>query len=364
MKGKRSQRKSRILFLLPFSLGKAPSQRFRAEAYFSLLKAHGHTIGSRSFYGPGAWEILYGSGHTAGKAWLVMKGFMKRFWQLLFVVPHYDFVFVQREASPVGPPIIEWAVVKIWRKRLIFDFDDATWIPNNSSDNKIISWLKAFWKIEYLCRWSYKTAAGNEYLAEYAKNYAKNVVVIPTVIDTDNMYQPVAGTCDGTVTVGWTGSHSTLKYLQLIAPALKKMQAVHPFHFLVIADRKPELDLPRWSFLPWQAATEIADLQKMDIGVMPLSHDPWSEGKCGFKLIQYLGLGIPAVASPVGVNKQIIRTGENGYLATSGEEWEEGLRQLLSNPERRRAMGAAGRKKIVAEYSLASQTQAFVSLFS
>lgn len=359
-----SAQSKKILFLLPFTLNKAPSQRFRAEAYFPLLRRNGYQVNAKFFYSEEAWKILYGSGSAFAKAWIVTKGFLKRTAQVLFVVPFYDFVFIQREASPLGPPIFEWITTKIWRKKLIFDFDDAIWIPNNSSDNRLLSWLKAFWKAAYLCRWAYKVSAGNDYLAEYARQHSNRVEIIPTVIDTEKKYLPATSFPNTKPVVGWTGSHSTLKYLHLIEPLLVELEKQIDFSFLVIADKKPELSLKAWSFVPWNAETEIADLQQLDIGVMPLTADPWSEGKCGFKLIQYLGLGIPAVASPVGVNKTIIAQGENGFLAGTEVEWKNGLLALLTEPELRKKFGRAGRKKIEAQYSLSSQEKAFLSLFA
>ena len=317
----------------------------------------------RNFYGENAWEILYGSSSAFAKMWIVVKGFLKRMFQTLFVVPFYDFVFIQREASPLGPPFFEWIVAKVWRKRLVFDFDDAIWIPNNSLDNRLISWLKAFWKVKYLCRWAYKVSAGNDYLANYARQYSDRVLVIPTVIDTEKIFVPATTAHRGRPVVGWTGSHSTLKYLGLIEPVLLQLEKKVDFSFLVIADKKPELSLNNFEFLPWNATTEITDLQRIDIGVMPLSNDPWSEGKCGFKLIQYMGLGIPAVASPVGVNKTIITQGENGFLANSEAEWEQRLFSLLTNAELRKSFGDNGLAVIKAQYSLASQENAFLSLF-
>lgn len=284
--------------------------------------------------------------------------------QALFVVPFYDFVFVQREASPLGPPVFEWIAAKVWRKKLIFDFDDAIWIPNNSSDSRLIAWLKAFWKVKYLCRWAYKVSAGNDYLADYARHHSNRVLIIPTVIDTEKMFVASTLSHEGIPVVGWTGSHSTLKYLRLIESVLLQLEKEVDFSFLVIADKKPALSLKNWQFLAWNTTTEIADLQRMDIGVMPLTADSWSEGKCGFKLIQYLGLGIPAVASPVGVNKKIIAHGENGFLAESEVEWKEALFALLTNSELRKKFGQHGRSVVEAQYSLSSQEKVFLSLFN
>lgn len=366
MKNKGRTKQNKILFLLPFTLDKAPAQRFRAEAYFDLLAANGFEIEWRAFFGEGSWETLYGSGSGLQKGWLVLKGFFKRFYHVFFIVPRYDFIFLQREAAPLGPPVFEWIIAKLLRKKMIFDFDDAMWIPNipnKDINSKFVSWFKAFWKIGYICKWSYKVVPGNNYLGDYAKKFSDNVVIIPTVIDTVNTYIPVQQKNKKKLVVGWTGSHSTLIYLPMVTPVLEELQKKYAFNFLVIANKNPELKLRDWSFVKWNTTTEISDLQKIDIGIMPLTSDKWSEGKCGFKVIQYLGLGIPAIASPVGVNKEIIEQEINGFLAEEDNEWSTYLETLIADAELRKRTGESGRKKIVENYSIISQQQRFLSLF-
>ena len=128
--------------------------------------------------------------------------------------------------------------------------------------------------------------------------------------------------------IGWTGSHSTLKYLDEIQPVLHKILQEYPtVEFIVIADRPPSLDVgSSVKFVPWNSETEIKDLLQFDIGIMPLPDDEWAKGKCGFKALQYMALELPAVASPVGVNSKIINHGVNGFLCNTPEEWEEALR--------------------------------------
>lgn len=247
---------------------------------------------------------------------------------------------------------------------MIYDFDDAIWIPNTSSANYFTNWFKAFWKVKYICRWAYKITPGNEYLSDYAKRFNQNIIKIPTCINTET-YRPGSNQhSDARLNVGWTGSHSTLKYLDEIIPVINELQQSFDFNFLVIADKKPVLSLKSWEFIPWNLDSETEDLLRLDIGVMPLTEDQWSEGKCGFKLIQYFACGIPAVASPVGVNKIIIDEAVNGFLCDSNQGWKASLQKLLTSASLREKMGRAGREKIKDQYSIQSQASKFIELFS
>lgn len=315
------------------------------------------------FLNAATWAVLYSQASALKKVWGVTMGFLKRLTLVLFVVPRYRYVFIHREASPVGPPVFEFIISKIWRKKMIYDFDDAIWIPNTSHENRIVNWIKAFWKVPHICRWAYKVVGGNDYLCRYARQYNNNVLLIPTCVDTQNQHNQVKEQHSSTVVVGWTGSHSTLKYLDAIVPVLKKVATDFNVQLLIICNKPPAFAIPNLQFLPWSEATEVPDLLRLHIGVMPLEQDPWSEGKCGFKLIQYLALGIPAVASPVGVNKTIIEQGKNGFLCNTPEEWYTALATLIQDADFRGAMGRAGREKVVAQYSVQAAAPAFAGLF-
>ncbi len=166
------------------------------------------------------------------------------------------------------------------------------------------------------------------------------------------------------VVIGWTGSHSTLKYLEPLVPVLQQLAQEYRFRLLVIADRPPTIHLPILDFVPWQQETEVDDLLGMHIGVMPLPDDPWARGKCGFKALQYLALGIPAVVSPVGVNARIVTHGVEGYHCLTDEDWYQYLAELLTDAGKRAHMGQAGREKVIAQYSVTANTENFLGLFT
>lgn len=356
--------KTKILFLLPYPLYKAPSQRFRVEAFFPLLEEKKVAYETDEFLDEVAWNVLYQEGSFVQKGVAVVKGFLKRFYTVLFVAPKYDYVFIHREAAPLGPPVFEWILAKVFRKKIIYDFDDAIWIPSVTEANKFAGLVKCFSKTGTICKLSYKISAGNKYLANWSKQYNQQVVITPTSVDIVNRFNQLKNVSSDKVVIGWTGSHSTLKYLDFIVPILQQLETEFSFEFLVICNQPPSFSLKSMRFIKWREETEIDDLLQIDIGVMPLYADAWSEGKCGFKLIQYLSLGIPAVASPVGVNKTIIEEGKNGFLCQSESEWHEALKMLMTNASLREQMGMEGKRKMEAEYSTQANAGVFLGLFS
>jgi glycosyltransferase involved in cell wall biosynthesis len=203
---------------------------------------------------------------------------------------------------------------------------------------------------------------GNEFLANYARNYNKNVTIIPTTIDTVNHHNLETDYNSEKIVIGWTGTHTTMRYLDFLVPIIKELEEKYDFEFLIISNEAPTYHLKSLRFIKWNHATEIQDLAKISIGVMPLEKDIWSEGKCGFKGLQYMALGIPALMSPVGVNMQILDDKKNGYLVTKPEEWKDCLEMLLTNPDLRKQIGQAGKKTILERYSVLANRDVYLRL--
>lgn len=352
----------KVLFIAPYPPGTAGSQRFRFELFFDMLRNNGIRCDQRSFIDDRTWKILYLPGHLPAKIYGFLRGFAGRIRQL-FQVPSYDLVFIHREAAPIGPPIFEWITAKIFRKPIIFDFDDAIWKRDSSKANRLFSILKQPQKTSQLCMWAARVSAGNEFLAAYARQFNKDTRVIPTVVDTDYRHNRLKDHTTGKLNIGWTGSHTTLKYLEMIAEVIGQLEKQYDFDFYVIADNAPELDLCSIRYIPWTKESEIEDLLKFNIGLMPLHNDQWEEGKCGFKIIQYLSLGIPGIASPVGVNARLVVDGQTGYTFSTVEQFKEKLIRLLEDRDLLTAMGKNGRELIVRKYSKQAQAPAFLELF-
>ncbi|GAB3832165.1 glycosyltransferase family 4 protein [Hymenobacter jeollabukensis] len=355
----------RILFIIPYPPGKAPSQRFRFEQYLPLLAEHGHQYQLAPFLDDATWAILYKPGLAAKKALGILAGFLRRLLLVLTAVGKYDFVFIHREAAPIGPPVFEWMIAKLLRKPIIYDFDDAIWIPNTSEANKIVAGVKWHHKVDSICRWAYKVSCGNSYLRNYAAQFNPRAVVNPTTIDTEHLHNQVRDQAvPGPLVIGWTGTHSTLKYIEQVVPVLAELEQRYDFEFRVISNQPPELPLRSLRYQPWRKDTEIADLLQFHVGLMPLEDDPWAKGKCAFKALQYMALGEPALVSPVGMNTEVVEDGVNGYVCATPEEWRTALERLLQNPGLRQTLGKAARATVVDRYSVVSNTQNFLNLFT
>lgn len=359
-----SQSVRNIFFLCPYPVGSVPGQRFRYEQYIQLLADKDFKLDFFPFLDPATNEILYKKGHLMPKFFGLIYGFIKRF-SLLFVIHKADYVFIFREATPIGPPFFEWIISKAFRKKVIYDFDDAIWITDKLKEGRLEKFIRWRSKVESICSWSYKVSCGNEYLCNYARQFNKNVVLNPTTIDTVHLHNPdfYPKPSRDVTTIGWTGSHSTLKYLDALVPVISQLEQKYQIRFLVIADKKPDLELNSLEFLPWKETTEALDLLQIDIGVMPLPDDEWSRGKCGFKALQYLALEIPAIISPVGVNKIIVTPDVNGYLCESDAEWYNKLELLINDQSKRNQLGKAGRLAVEKRYSMSSNSANFLSLF-
>lgn len=352
-----------IFFIVPYPQGEAPSQRFRFEQYISYLEENGFTVEIHPFLNVTTWKNLYSSGNFGKKTFGILGSFLRRF-KLLFQLRHADHIFIHREAAQVGPPIIEWIIAKVLRRKYIYDFDDAIWLPNYSETNARFHRLKSYWKVNFCMKWASEITAGNEYLESYARQFNSNVQIIPTTIDTENHHNLISNHTSEKLVIGWTGTHTTMRYLDELIPVLEELEKNYTFTFLVISNEEPTYSLKSLQFIKWSKETEIEDLSKMNIGVMPLQHDIWSEGKCGFKGLQYMALEIATILSPVGVNTSIVQDGINGFLAGSRQEWKEKLILLLENNDLRIRLAKAGKQTIEERYSVNANRAKYLELFN
>jgi len=355
-----------ILFVSVHPPGRVPSQRFRYEQYVDFLAEHGYRTTFSPVLRPGEHVQAYSPGHAARKGVIAARGVLRRLGDLLRA-RRYDIVFVQREAVPFGTAIFEAAFSRS-PARLVFDFDDSIWLPNASEANRRFAWLKRPGKTADIIARADLVFAGNEYLRSYAARFNTRVVVIPTTIDTDRYVRSNGATRSQTgepVCIGWSGSMTTVQHFKLVLPVFRRLRRRYGSRvtFAVIGDpafRDDELGIVGQ---PWSADTEVEDLGRFDVGVMPLPDDDWARGKCGLKGLQYMGLEIPAVMSPVGVNTEIVEDGRNGFLAGSEDEWFDKLSRLIESADLRKRLGTAARETVVERYSVESQKQRYVAHF-
>jgi len=350
----------KILFIVAHRPGRSPGQRFRFEQYLDYLANKDYSYEFSFLLTENDDKVFYSKGKYFSKFLIFIKSILLRFRDLRRV-RNYDIVFIYREAVMFGSTFFE----KKFKKKgalIILDFDDAIWLMDVSEGNKKLSWLKRPSKTADILKLSDMAFVGNSYLATYAQQYNPNVKIVPTTLDTRKMktkHQMVSEK----ICIGWTGSHTTLKHFELAIPFLKKIAEKYPVKIKIISDIPLNSNELRFDFCRWNKDSETEDLSEIDIGIMPLPDNDWARGKCGFKGLQYMAVGIPAVMSPVGVNTEIIKDGENGFLAANEDEWIEKLSLLIESPELRKKIGATGRKTVEEKYSFNAWKDTYVGYF-
>ena len=310
----------RVLFVVPHPI-EGPSSRFRVYQYIPYLEAHGVECTVSPFVSSRNVQELYKDGNTLRKIGLTLGGLVRRGFDAIRA-RQYDIVFVLREAFALGPPFVEWSLTRAG-KHMIYDFDDAIYMPALSYKN-VIDHLRDFDKPAKVINMADTVITGSQYLANYAKNTTSGTVeVLPTVVD-HSVYCPRNGNADTKeVTLGWIGTPRGSGYVADMMPVFQKLSARHPNLKMVFIGCAPfdTAGLPI-TFRDWALEREPSDIAEFDIGIMPLTDDEETRGKCGFKLIQYMSSGVAAIGSPVGANNDIIEDGVSGLLADHPSEWE------------------------------------------
>lgn len=337
---------------------RAASTRQRVLQYLPTLKAAGIEVEYRPLLGDDYVRNLSdGSGYSRGA---VVRAYAARVGELLRGEPT-DLLWIYAELFPSLPAAFERLA---FRRNLpvVYDFDDAFHHHHESVGNPILRRLLTG-KLEPLLRGAAAVCCGNEYLRSYAAQFCGNSHVIPTVVDTE-LYRPrEAGPAPEKPVIGWIGSPSNWCNLRPLLPVLERATKAGARVRVIGAGAQAERDrFLGLELIEWSEETEIEEVRRMDIGIMPLLDLPFQRGKSGYKLIQYMACGLPVIASPVGVNSDIVTPG-NGILARSPDEWEQALTILLGNPDLRARMGEAGRHRAVELYSLASQAPRLIQIF-
>ncbi len=338
----------RVLAVVPSVYDTSPGQRFRIEQWAPVLAAGGVELTYAPFETDELKAVLHTGGSVAAKIGAVSKN-MRRRSRELDDIKDFDLVYLFREAAILGPPWFERKIAKAGVP-IVFDLDDAIFVSYKSPSNGYLSYLKFPTKTAEICSLSAHIMPGNEYLRDYCSKYNQNLTIIPTTIDTDK-YTVIERPDPETVTIGWSGSFSTVQHLDTIRDVLQELARTENFRLRVIGTPSYKIPGVDTEAMQWRSSTELDDLRAIDIGLMPLPDEDWSRGKCGLKALQYMALGIPTICSPVGVNSTIIKDGENGFLADGTAEWVEKLKLMLHSPGVRRNIGMAGRKTVEDEYS-------------
>ena len=350
---------SSVLFIAPHPV-EGPSTRFRIVQFLPALKQAGISASVRPFLSSGQARRVYGNAGLAEKMGLTMLGLAGRLSDIVRA-SRVDLVYVLRETFPIGPGLFENIFARCCG-RLAFDFDDAIWVPATNIANPLDR-LRDWERPAKIIARADCTVVGSEYLACYARRFAMcpdRIVVIPTVVDTE-VYRPARRGPSDEVIVGWIGTPNNTSYLTAIWDDLAEAARREPrIRYRFVGAQPFETGTFPVEFRPWTMEREVADIQGFDIGIMPLPDDEQTRGKCGFKLIQYMACGVPAIAAAVGANIQVLDEGRSGTLIPTGASWVEPIVALARNPDARRHLAETGRLLAVTQYSLQAAAPRFV----
>lgn len=345
----------RLLVLCPYPEGVAAGQRLKFEQYYADWRANGLEITVAPFMDMALWRVLYEPGHTVPKALGLLRGYLRRFWQLRLLGRH-DAVFIHMWVMPLGSTLAE-RLVRRRTPALIYDLEDniaAASPPALSPLRRLLRPLiDRAGKVRFLVRRADAVIVASPFLVQPCRDLgAARVDCITPSLDTGRIVPaPTDRPPNPVPVIGWTGTFSSRIYLDLLADVFQKLARRATFRLRVIGNFDYALDGVDLDVVRWSAEREAEDLQSLDIGVYPLVDDDWSRGKAGLKIIQYQAAGLPCVASDVPLSRAQLREGETGFLVASKQEWEDRLFQLLHDPALRQKMGAAGRADAVRLYS-------------
>ena len=275
-------------------------------------------------------------------------------------LPAYDLVYIQRRL--LAP--FDLFFLRKASKKLVYDFDDAVMYRSSRHSNQVsLSRRRAFRR---MVRASDAVIAGNQFLKGETLKYVGEgkVAVIPTAVDMEKYPAKDYGKFGDSIILGWIGSGSTLWYLRNLIPVLETLYQKYPqLKLKVVSDEFFDCSTVPIVKKKWALEGEVSDLQSFDIGLMPLTEDVWSQGKCGLKAVQYSASGIPVVCSPIGINRDIVEDGLNGYWASTDGQWVERISRLVDNPALRVKMGMKGRKRVERSFSVEVTSRKVFDLF-
>jgi glycosyltransferase involved in cell wall biosynthesis len=346
----------KVLLLAKYG-ARAASTRHRFLQYFPALKEAGIDVTMSVLLDDQYLEQKLDAARVS--VWSVAQGFARRVRDLIDAGA-FDVIVVHCEIFPYLPAWVERLLG--WRNiPYIVDFDDAIFHNYDQHRSRLVRHLLGH-KFARALAGSALVIAGNEYLASYARQWNDRVETLPTVVDMERYRPQRRERATDSFTIGWMGSPSTAPYLSEIEMALRRFFSSHAGRLVLVGSGAVPLSGLPLEVHRWSEAKELEELIDFDVGIMPLPDTPWTRGKCGFKLVQYMAVGLPVVASPVGVNSTIVEHGVEGYLASSSADWLKAFVTLAEDRSLGRAMGDTGRVKIERQYSLQATAPRLVAL--
>jgi len=335
-----------VMFLTRYDK-KGASSRYRSLQFLPYLRGKGIRCEYEPLFSNSYLKTLYSEGARPIKG--VVLSYINRLWSIIKSFK-YDVLVIEKELFPYLPASFERLIGSLDIPYVV-DYDDAIFHNYDKSNNVIVTYLLSE-KIKRVMQSSNTVVAGNRYIAKYAREAGvEDIKIIPTVIDTDKYTYSPPKKKDPFI-IGWIGTPDTIEFFRPILEPIKKVCRRIDAKVKFVGSGNIEFRGFPYEVVEWSSETEVEEIAKFDVGVMPLNDTPWKKGKCGFKLIQYMGCGKPVVASPVGANKDIVDHGINGYLAESKSEWVDSLMRIYNVVDRRKAFGCRARKKVENKYSL------------
>ncbi|NIO15987.1 MAG: glycosyltransferase [Deltaproteobacteria bacterium] len=341
----------RIIYLSKTSI-LGPASRYRIYQFRDWFEKRGHEIKIIPAFSDSYLLAEGKNGFTKYllKGILGIKAFFKRIIDFRHVI-NADIVAIEREYFPCLPPVFE-ILIRVLKGGYILEFDDAIFLSRGRR-----------MKYPATIKMATKVIIGNRYLEDYARRFNEKTALVPTCVDTKKYVQKKNHAVDGRLKIGWIGLPYNFHHVDIVTAAFKRIFSEYRCELVIVSARKPANKVPT-TFVKWDLDSEAETLSSFDIGIMPLVDNPFSRGKCGLKILQYMAAGVPVVASPVGVNREIISDGVNGFLANSNKEWYEKLKVLIEDEELRARLGSEGRRTVEKGYDLEKIGDRLVSIYT
>ena len=344
---------------------KGASSRYRSLQYFDLVSDNGYEIAHRYLFSDKYLVNKY-KGNKISYLFIALVNYVSRVFNLIVDIRPGNVFFIEKELFPYVPFALE-SILRFFKVKYIVDFDDAIWHNYDSSKNK---WVRLFLanKLKGVIKGSDFFIGGNDYLCDYAHRCgAKNILNLPTVTSLKVYNESFIGVKkEDITTIVWIGSPSTSPYILMLNDVLTGLSEKYSVAVKLIGfDRSLSNSLTfNHSIVDWDPNTEVMEMAKSHIGIMPLPDKPFEKGKCGFKLIQYMAVGLPVLASPVGVNEKIVKSNINGYICDSNSDWYDRLEELILDNNKMQSMGAESRIIYVEKYSLEANAPLLLSVLN
>lgn len=352
----------RVLALASYPV-EAASSRHRIVQFIEPLAARGIDVTFSPFLDDSLFAALYEPGKLLPRLPRVVFRTLLRLGTIVRAA-RADVIFVQREAMLFGPPIVEWLASRLLRRPLVFDLDDATWLPYASPIyGRLATFLKLPSKTDRLIRWARVVTCGSPNIAGHVRSRGGEAVVVPTVVDT-RRFRPGRARSGGIPTIGWIGTHGTYPFFERLLPIFEHLAREVPFRLTIVGSGRPDVRVPGVEVenRPWRIEREVEDFQSLDAGVYPIADDEWSAGKAGFKAVQYMASGVPFVMSPIGVCATMGIPGRTHFSAITDDDWLDALRRLAMDASLRERMSAAGRAFAEQHYDIESQADVLAAV--